>query len=326
MGTQGLTLYDFLLQNAKTRGSEAAILDADRTTTHKQFLKRVDQLAAGILRFGLSKGDRICILAQNSLEYFELYGACAKTGVIAWPVNWRLSAEEVRQAFELADPQMLAIGPAYLPLLEEVDLGSLQIRSLIGEGTADGFLPLTDLYVDDDQISIDVQVDDPFVILATAATEGVSRGAVLAHGNLIAAGDHLINALGLTSEDRHLAALPLFHITGLGLSLAVMKAGGANVVTDAFDPLQAAQLIDTHRVTLLASFPPVLTMLMEARQASEAQWDRLRYVLGLDAPDTIQRLLTETSAEFWTGFGQSETSGVVTLGSVMEKPGSTGKP
>lgn len=326
MGPQGLTLYEFLLQNAKTRGSEAAIIGADRTATHAQFLKRVDQLAAGIHRLGISKGDRICILAQNSLEYFELYGSCAKVGAIAYPINWRLSAEEVQQVIELADPQMLAVDPAHLPQLKEIDLGSLRVRSLIGEENVDGFVALTDLYVDDGDESFDGKVDDPFVILATAATEGVSRGAVLSQGNLIAAGDHLINTLGLTTKDRHLAALPLFHITGLGLSLAVIKAGGANVVTDAFDPLQAAQLIDAHQVTLLASFPPVLTMLLEARQASGAQWDSLRYVLGLDAPDTIQRLLTETGAEFWTGFGQSETSGVVTLGSVMEKPGSTGRP
>ncbi len=326
MGTRDRTLYHHLQQNAKNAGSDAAIIDSDRSITHAQLLERVDRLTAGIERNGIAKGDRICILGQNSIEYFDLYGACAKSGAIAYPINWRLTAEEVLQVLKLADPQMLAIDAMYVPSLEGFDLDGLRVRALVGEGPVDGFTPLTDLYMDDEGAKFEVGSEDPFVIISTAAVAGVPRGAVLTHGNLIAAGDLMIEALGLTSADRHLAALPLFHITGLGLSLGVAQAGGANVVTQAFDPALSAQLVDKHAVTLLASFPPVLTMLLEARQASGAQWDSLRYVLGLDAPDTIQRLLTETKAEFWTGFGQSETSGVVTMGNVMEKPGSAGRP
>ena len=79
-------------------------------------------------------------------------------------------------------------------------------------------------------------------------------------------------------------------------------------------------------MTLLADFPPILSMLLDARGTSDAKWDSLRYVLGLDAPDVIQRLYAETGARFWTGFGQSEITGVVTLGEVTERPGSAGRP
>jgi long-chain acyl-CoA synthetase len=136
----------------------------------------------------------------------------------------------------------------------------------------------------------------------------------------------LLNGLNLNAHDRHLAALPLFHITGLGLSLTMIMAGGANVVAEGFDPAAACEMIDAHGVTLMASFPPVLSLLLGAKEESGAQWDSLRYVLGLDSPDVIQELMAETTADFWTGFGQSETSGVVTLGSVRERPGSAGRP
>jgi acyl-CoA synthetase (AMP-forming)/AMP-acid ligase II len=311
--------------NAKKAGSEAAIIDSDRSITHAEFLERVDRLAAGLVRSGIEKGDRICILAQNSIEYFDLYGACAKIGAIAYPINWRLSAEEVVQVYKLADPQMLAVESMYTSVVEGLDLGALRAAVLMGPGSADGFTPIDDLYIEDDDAAHEVDADDPFVIISTAATAAVPRGAILTHGNMISAGEITIEALGLSSSDRHLAALPLFHITGLGLSLAAAQAGGANVVTEAFDPALSAQMIDKHAVSLLASFPPVLTMLLEARQASGVQWDSLRFVMGLDAPDTIQRLLTETKAQFWTGFGQSETSGVVTMTNVMERPGSAGR-
>jgi long-chain acyl-CoA synthetase len=104
------------------------------------------------------------------------------------------------------------------------------------------------------------------------------------------------------------------------------QVGGANVVLEIFDPAAGSNLIDEHQVTLMADFPPVLSMFLDAREAGGAHWESLRLVLGLDAPDVIQRLHAETNAKFWTGFGQSETSGVVTLMAVVEKPGAAGRP
>lgn len=326
MGLRDLTLYHFLEHNARRFGSEPAVLTSDKSFTHGQFLDRVDQLAAGLLKGGIAKGDRICILAQNSPEYLELYGACAKVGAVAYPINWRLTAEEVQQVVTLADPQMMAVGTRNLPQLEGLDLSGLRIRSIVGEGSADGFMPFSELYETPSGETIELGGDEPFVVISTAAVAGVPRGAVLTHANLIMAGYQIVPALDLTQKDRHLAALPLFHITGLGLSLAMIQVGGANVVLETFDPAMGANLIDEHDVTLMADFPPVLSMLLDAREASEAHWKSLRLVLGLDAPDVIQRLYAETDARFWTGFGQSETSGVVTLMPVDEKPGATGRP
>jgi long-chain acyl-CoA synthetase len=194
------------------------------------------------------------------------------------------------------------------------------------EGEHPDFDALSTLTVAEGQELTPAEPETPFVILATAAVEGPPRGAVLSHNNLLTAGEQLVAALGLNPEDRHLAALPLYHVTGLGLALATLQAGGANVVMERFDPEPAARMMDQHRVTLMADFPPILATLLDARASSGAEWPDLRYVLGLDAPEVIQRLHAETGAQFWTGFGQSETSGVVTLGAVMEKPGSAGKP
>jgi len=326
MGLRDLTLYHFLEHNARMFGSEPAVLTSDQSFTHSQFLNRVDQLASGLLKRGIAKGDRICILAQNSPEYLELYGACAKIGAVAYPINWRLTAEEIQHVVTLADPQMMAVGAVHLPQLEGLDLSGLDIRAIVGEGSTDGFMPFSDLYETPSDEIVEVGGDEPFVIISTAAVAGVPRGAVLTHTNMVVAGYQIIPVLDLKPKDRHLAALPLFHITGLGLSLAMTQVGGANVVLEVFDPAMGSNLIDEHQVTLMADFPPVLSMLLDAREATGAQWKSLRLVLGLDAPDVIQRLHTETEARFWTGFGQSETSGVVTLMPVEEKPGATGRP
>lgn len=320
------TIYEMLQNNAHRAGDQPAVVSADRSYTHAQFLEQVDQLASGLIAQGITKGDRICILAQNSIAYLELYGACAKTGAVAYPVNWRLSPAEVQGVLELADPQMLVVGLEHIPQLEGLDLTQFGVLALVGDGSTEGFIPLSELYIPEVSEPSEVSSTDPFAIISTAAVAGVPRGAVLTHKNLLTAGDQIINAMELTEEDRHLAALPLFHITGLGLSLAVMQTGGANVVMETFDPTQAVQLMDEHSVTLVADFPPILQMLLDAREATGASLESLKHVAGLDAPDTIQRLYAETSAKFWTGFGQSETSGLVTIGRVDEKPGAAGKP
>jgi acyl-CoA synthetase (AMP-forming)/AMP-acid ligase II len=333
MGLRDFNIYHLLQHNALVMGDAPAVFGGSaaengiHTLSHRQFLERVDRLAAGFAARRIGKGDRVAILAQNSAAYLELYGACAKTGAVACPINWRLTGPEVEAVIALVDPQMLVVDASQLNQVTDLDLRGLRVRAITGAGTApDNFTPLSDLYEDSVVDTADVQGDDPFAILPTAAVSGVPRGAVLTHHNLIMAGYVLIIALGLTSQDRQLAALPFFHITGLGLALCMMQVGGANVVMETFDPARAAQWIDEHQVTLMADFPPVLSMLLDARAQSGAAWHSLKYVAGLDAPETIQRLYTETQAKFWTGFGQSETSGVVTFSRVDERPGSAGRP
>ena len=326
MGIRDVSIYDLIQFNANNAGDQPAFISPDKTLTYRQYLDRVDQLAAGLIESGIGQGDRICILAQNSIEYLELLGACAKTGAVAYPINWRLSAVEVKDVLQLADPKMLVVGAGHLSQLEESEIKGVRARYIFGSASLEGFTSLDALYLSTTVDPVNVRSDDPFAIISTAAVAGVPRGAVLTHNNLIMAGYLLINALGLTSEDCHLAALPLFHITGLGLALGMLQVGGKNVVLEVFDPTLAVQMMDTYQVSLIADFPPILSMLLDARKAAGAKWEHLKYVLGLDAPEVIQRLYVESDAKFWTGFGQSETTGLVTFVRVGVKPGATGKP
>lgn len=326
MGLRDFSIYDYIQYNASNAGSTPAIIGTDKTLTYGQFLDRVDRLAGGLIGYRIGKGDRICILAQNSIEYLELYGACAKIGAIACPVNWRLSAAEVKAVLSLADPKMLVVDAGHLAQLAEIGTDRIQVRAITGSGSVEGFIPLDDLYRFPNGERAGVHSEDPFAIISTAAMTGVPRGAVLTHANMIMAGFLLINALGLSAEDCHLAALPLFHITGLGLTMGMIQVGGRNVVLETFEPAKVVQMMDEYDVTLIADFPPILSTLLDARQATGAKWNSLKHVVGLDAPDVIKRLYAESGARFWTGFGQSETTGSATLVCVDAKPGTTGKP
>ena len=329
MSVHAFTIYDMVTRGALAYGDAPAIILADRAVSFREFRGRIDALAAGLHGLGVASGDRVCILAQNDQAYLELYGACARQGIIAYPINWRLTAQEVERVVERASPRMIVVDASTRSLVAGWIEGkpSVTHRYQWGESADAAFKPFATLYRDGSPSpAADVAADAPFAVISTAAVDVIPRGAVLTHGNVITASLTAIGCLGFTPADRYLLALPLFHITALGLSLAHMHAGGASVLVSRFDAVEAVRLIDRHRITHVSDFPPVLGNLLDAAEKLGSDLASLRLVSGLDAPPTIQRLHERTKAQFWTGFGQSETTGFVSLQQVAAKPGSAGKP
>jgi len=295
----------------------------------REFHRRVDSLAAGLTALGVGRGERLCVLAQNDAAYLELYGACARQGIVAYPINWRLTAPEVERVVERAGPVMFVADASTLPVVAEWPAAKRSVAHWyqLGESAAAGFTPFARLYRDSPPpAAAAVSADDAFAVISTAAVDVIPRGAALTHANVLTANLTGMACFGLAPTDRYLLALPMFHITALGTALAHMHAGGASVVVARYDPEEAVRLIDRHRVTHVSDFPPVLSTLLDAADKLGSRLPSLRDVAGLDAPGTIQRLHETTGAKFWTGFGQSETSGFVSLQRVIDKPGAAGRP
>ena len=82
MGLYDYTLYSVVKRSANADGNRVAFISGEERITYRQFLEKVDRLACGLSRIGLKRGDRIGILALNSLEFICLYGAAAKTILI----------------------------------------------------------------------------------------------------------------------------------------------------------------------------------------------------------------------------------------------------
>ncbi len=329
MGAQAFTVYDMMARSAALYRDAPALIQGPGQWSFRQLLERADALAAGLTGLGLSKGDRVCILAQNDTAYVDLYGACARQGIIAYPINWRLTAQEVERVVERAAPKMMVADASTLSVVGDWPRTQRGIAHWyqFGDGPAPGFQALSSLYrAGAPPAAADVSGDDPFAVISTAAVDVIPRGAVLTHTNVLTASLVVIATLGFTAADRYLLALPLFHITALGNLVAHLHAGGAGVVMARFDAEEAVRLIDAHRVTHVSDFPPVLASLLDAAQKLGSKLSSLTHVSGLDAPPTIERLHRETQAQFWTGFGQSETSGFVSIQRARDRPGAAGKP
>jgi long-chain acyl-CoA synthetase len=105
-----------------------------------------------------------------------------------------------------------------------------------------------------------------------------------------------------------------------------MQAGGANIILPKFDVDLALKHIQEDKGTIFGEFPPMLTSLLDKAQKEQYDISSLRIVVGLDQPETIERFEKITKGTFWAFYGQTETTGLVTMAPFFEKPGSSGVP
>jgi long-chain acyl-CoA synthetase len=328
MGLYDYTVYNVIQRNARIQKDRVAWISGDEKISHLEFLKRVDSLAFGLAEAGLKHGDRIGVLSQNCMEYVYLYGAAAKIGAIMAPINWRLKPQEIEFIFSDAKPGIVFVGTGFQKLVEELLPRFDFIEDRYAMGTVEGdFKAFGDLMRNEGGPSdSSVKTDDPYVSLYTAAVTGMPRGAVLSHGNFIMANLQTMYMWRITSEDCHLCMLPLFHVAGVGSCLSVVQAGGRNVLMTRFDADQALKQIQDEKVSFFVEFPPMLANLLDRNEELKLDISSLRLLGGLDSPEVVKRYEELTGGTYWTAYGQSETTGFVTLAPYFEKPGSAGLP
>ncbi|RJQ65651.1 MAG: long-chain fatty acid--CoA ligase [Desulfobacteraceae bacterium] len=323
-----LTVYDIICRNARLFPEKTAWLSVDEKSrlTFSAYKAAVDRMSAGLLTAGLPKGARIGVIGKNCLSYAVLYGAAAALGAIVVPVNWRLSADEM--AYNLTDTQAGFVfadsedGDVTAAVQSKLPASTCFFNLQAGQG-AYADLPEAALPAGGTPA---VDSDDGWVIIHTAAVTGRPRGALLSQRNVICANVQLMHQIGLTTADVLLNPLPLFHIAGLGMAFCCFHGGSANVLMRKFDAAQAADLIAAHKASLLFAFAPMMQNLLAHVEKTGSDIKTLRAVLGIDAPDVIERYQKLTGGSFYSLFGQTETSMAATMSPYKERPGSAGRP
>jgi long-chain acyl-CoA synthetase len=307
MGLYDFTFYDLIQRNVNNFGKRPAWFEADdqRSLTFAEIKAQVDRLASGLQKLGIQKGDRICAVGKNSLEFFLLYGAAAAIGAIVVPINWRLSVEEALFILNDCAPKILFVDSDFQEKFAE-------FASLMDNAGEFEF--------------VDVATEDGWAIIHTAAVAGRPRGALLTHRNLISANISLNLLFNLSAEDVHLNLLPLFHVAGLFMATGSFHAGALNVNMSKFDADQAVDLIAEKKVTVLYDFSPILASILDAHAKSGKDITSLKTVKGIENSETIERYQELTGGTFFCVYGQTETSAMATLGRYNDRPGSAGKP
>lgn len=324
------TILEMLERNAGSHQDRPALIFDDQSFAHASLHEAVKKQAAALHAAGVRSGDRVVLVCGNRPEVLVLLGAVAWLGAMLVPLNLRLSPPEMAQQARDASPVLVIVDdaggllwkvawPDGMPGVPLHELAEPVSASLACVGQAH-----------EDHVPRQDAPDLGVIMLYTAAVEGHARGAVLSQSQLRASAIQTGSAWALDAHDRWLGVLPLFHAAGIGLALALLEAGGACVILPRFDPLAAVAAVARHRITVCATFAPMLGALLDAaaqNPGGEASLASLRVCMGLEPPSVVGRLATLCpAAKFWSAYGQAEVSSMVCLGLQSERPGAAGRP
>jgi fatty-acyl-CoA synthase len=274
-------------------------------------LDRAIGQCAAVLRANpaLSHGERVVTLAHNCAELVILHLACARTGLIYVPLNWRLSKAEVESLIGDSDPNLL-VGDSCLEAIES-DVPRLSVSDLASE--IEKAEPLPHAPFDRDNISL---------ILYTSGTSGKPKGAMLSEKNLDQTA-YKFSILGrVTHESVFLCDSPMFHIIGLITNVRpTFMRGAMLIISEGFDAARTlARLGDPDlKVTHYFGVPQMAARLRQEPGYDPAKLRNLTAVFtgGAPHPEADIRAWVEDGISVVDGFGMSESG--TTFGMPIER-------
>ena len=330
----------YLLENsaAKYPDMTAVAAGSDRCT-YQALNDRSKRLAGAMLGRGLVKGDRVAIVAANSVFFVETYFAAIRAGLVAALVNTRLAPPELIYIINNSESKALFYGPEFEDTVNMIrgDLKTVRMYVSPREGGS-AFAVEFESFFQPGGIGAlpeSTAEDEPCQIVYTSGTTGRPKGAVLTHGNILW---NFFNTV-MAREDRHgqtsIIIGPLFHVAPLNNQLTIqLGMGGTSVLMRKFDPEEVLRTIQEEKVSLIVTPPAVYNLLMQHPEAS-------RYDTGsvIRVSSGADKLLMETKRKIFdffpnvkgviNAYGCTETTATVTVlkeGDSHRKGDSVGRP
>ena len=186
-----MNLGQNLKVNAKKFPDTVMLKDSQRSFTYPQVNKRVNQLAHSLLSLGFSKGDKVAVLLENSIEIVEVFLATAKTGIIIVPINFRLVSAEVEYIADNSDAKAFIVHDEFTSTVDPIKAKLINIApdNYIAVGQAvEGYRSYDGLIenASDSEPDMEVAPKDTWVLIYTSGTTGKPKGVVRSHESHIA--------------------------------------------------------------------------------------------------------------------------------------------
>ena len=330
---QRLIIREMLEESAHRYPDRIALLAGETAIPYGDLAERVSRLAAGLLRLGLSAGDRVAALLPNTIEFATTLLATQYAGLIAVPLFADYPPTEQREILVSTAARVLITSPALLPAVPPDALEALT-RVILTAGEASGCLAHRDLMASaplDASMSEDAGLDPIGIIVRTSGSTGRPKGVAHSQSRLVNRADLLIETLSLTADDRTLTAQhlgrPLFLVADL---LAMLKVGGCLTLVDPPMPDQFWNLYAEARPTYYLAPPGYCYRLLDSPGAAHADHSRLRFWINVgDRPSEAlsRRLATMTGRPILNMYGMTEAGFLsITSPTAPVKTGSIGKP
>jgi acyl-CoA synthetase (AMP-forming)/AMP-acid ligase II len=322
--TAWMNLGQQLKMNAKKYPTTVALKDRDRSYTYPETNQRVNRLAHRLLSLGLSKGDKVAVFMENSIEIVEIFLATAKTGLVIVPINFRLVAREVEYIVDNSDAKAFFVDTEFAPIIDNVkgSLPKIPAENYVAVGhRCDGFHEYEAFIADslDREPDADVDSRDTWILIYTSGTTGKPKGVVRSHESHIAF--YLINGIdfGFNEHDVCMNVMPLCHINSTFFTFTFLYIGASVYIHPArsFQPVEILQIIEQEKITFISLIPTHYNLILNIPE-EERQYDvtSVRKLLCSSAPVRKDMKLAIidffSGVDLYEGYGSTE-AGIVTV-------------
>jgi long-chain acyl-CoA synthetase len=299
------TVLDLFLERVAEASDAPALHHFGRDVDRGELDRLSTAAADGLAGLGVGSGDRVAVSLQNTPAFVVCLLAAWKLGAIVVPVNPMLRGKELGHLVRDCEPRILVCHPEMADVVDEV-LGTLQTGIAVVWSAPDdlaGEMPgpwrettalppgitFTSLLDNPsgttDSPHVAPAPDDTALLTYTSGTTGPSKGSMSTHANLTYQAVVSTAWFGLTGEDRILTTAPFFHITGLGLHLAVGLAQGIPMVlTYRFEPATVLALLERYRPAFTIGAITAYIALADRAEAGDAAVSQMRTCFSGGAP------------------------------------------
>jgi fatty-acyl-CoA synthase len=331
---------DLLSKRAELTPDRVALVELETGCryTYAELNARANRLANFLrTRLDVQPGDRVSILAKNSVVYLDLLYGLPKIGAIFAPFNWRLTAHELAYMVDDLAPSVLFCEPEFAAVAEELCRGApgLLIVALRGATVAGAldYAAETVAAAAAEPVRPDMDLETPCCILYTSGTTGHPKGAIIPHRQVLFNAINTVISWGLTEHDVSPVFTPLFHAGGLFAFLTpILYVGGRIVLARAFDPAATLRTITDERCTAILGVPTLFQMWLDSEGFAAADFRHVHFFINGGAacpPQLVQAWRDQKGVVFRQGYGLTEV-GVncfsATDADAAHQPGSVGKP
>jgi len=287
-------ISELLSSAAKAHHDREAIIFENSTLTYGELNENVNNLAKGLQRLGIRRGDRVMVQLANGPEIIMAHYAVIKAGAIAVPLNVMYVAHEIIYiGRDTGARAVITDSQFYLRLQKDyAQLPDLKHIILADDAVAEGCHRLQDLIADSTQQfdHLEAGYDDIVSIIYTSGTTGRPKGATQTHRSILSNVSSLGDFNKFSQENRLLCALPLFN--NFALNVVMMSAfylAVPLVLVDRFDAQKVLEHITEHRATYFAGTPTMYVYLLQAYDPQKHDVTAMRVVNsgGAHCPATL---------------------------------------
>lgn len=316
------SLADYWQQTARAMPDKIAVVDNHGASyTYSALDHAASCLVNWMLAKGIESGDRIAFQLPGWCEFTVIYLACLKIGAVSVPLlpSWReaelvwvLNKCQAKMFFAPTLFKQTRPVDLILPLQNQLP----QLQQIVGVdklAPATSSLSLSQIIADNTSLTtaITTHGDELAAVLFTSGTEGLPKGVMLTHNNILASERAYCARLNLTWQDVFMMPAPLGHATGFlhGVT-APFLIGARSVLLDIFTPDACLALLEQQRCTCMLGATPFVYDLLNVLEKQPADLSALRFFLcgGTTIPKKVARECQQRGIKLLSVYGSTESS------------------